>query len=748
AISSLSNSETRETIKQDTPSLAHVDARLQTVPGASSYSTGSSSVQSSLFDGVIFDKKLLLVERDDPVSPSSASSGFDPQLFDASIFRSPTSHKENIHPAQKTSKPLTIAFGQTPVVTHPSSLSHHPGVPSEGDISLVCNNYQSSPNTRMSSDTAASSDIPLTEQLLQHVISWVTRVHRQCTSTCNPGTDRTIRVFGPNGYSAFERGLKVLRKIYKGIIPRSADDICALLQVTLQFLSCVPSRANDNWWSLSRNDLHLWSDAIQDEAERDLFTEAINILWVSWKCWQRRRPCASPHRTAQASSSHTSPSAADKEEQSSRLAGGPVSGRSSLDQALRDSAVIRICSRFLDGKSPTTYHQPPTVDKLIGRAEFEWCDLDDKRNSFTPPFLPDRVSRAAENLKFMRDNLIQPLLRFSSFRQDVLTVEEQVARGFLYTVREVEVMLMHHVLSVRVHCDKALSPDSEICRTRQYRTDLTQMKAISRELKKRASRKPMEQKAGNMWDHTESYRKGSTDNPIQPSLGGFIEARSRDTPPPTYASIENGAIGDISTTTLSRRSILTPVLASSCSPEAYSTIFGGAGQRMPYCASTPATRPGIAGPPCTNRQSCDQNKTRNYVVKDEAKSKVLSHAVVLVIGQVGSSGEVCARPQAVVTSRKQRGNPSLEGRTFARRITANTTATAAQKSSLLSSQRIQAWQQQQTSQRHEQIAMGCKTYHSIPESYKRETEGTRADVRRFDGDADAAAAAAAAAGKR
>lgn len=40
---------------------------------------------------------------------------------------------------------------------------------------------------------------------------------------------------------------------------------------------------------------------------------------------------------------------------------------------------------------------------------------------------------------------------------------------------------------------------------------------------------------------------------------------------------------------------------------------------------------------CTNRQSCDQNKTRSYEVKDEAKSNVLSHTVVLVIG---SSGEI------------------------------------------------------------------------------------------------------------
>ena len=68
-------------------------------------------------------------------------------------------------------------------------------------------------------------------------------------------------------------------------------------------------------------------------------------------------------------------------------------------------------------------------------------------DSAVPP--PDRVRVAAKNLDFMRANLILPLLQrdlFSSFRQDILMVEAQIERGFVYTIREVEVMLMHHVL--------------------------------------------------------------------------------------------------------------------------------------------------------------------------------------------------------------------------------------------------------------------------------------------------------------
>lgn len=86
---------------------------------------------------------------------------------------------------------------------------------------------------------------------------------------------------------------------------------------------------------------------------------------------------------------------------------------------------------------------------LTDHAEYECVDLEEGNNSLTLLSPPDRVRLAAKNLDFMRANLILPLLRrdlFSSFRQDILMVEAQIERGFVYTIREVEVMLMHHVL--------------------------------------------------------------------------------------------------------------------------------------------------------------------------------------------------------------------------------------------------------------------------------------------------------------
>lgn len=365
ATASSRNSKTYRNINHDTPSRAYVGAHVPMVSGASSYSIGSSSVQSSLFDRSITDRKFPLEEWNDLGTPSSAGSDLDPLPFDPSAFRSPTSPKEKICLVRKTSKPFATALEQPPAATNISPSSRRPGLPMEEGIEAVCSPLdicQAAPSTsstscekRIGLDTTGTSNLSLTQQLVQDVEDGIISMHRQCISTHNPGTDRTMRMFGPNGYSAFKRGLQVFRGLHKGIIPCSADAICALLQVSLQFLSYVQRRGNDSWWSLSQTDLHEWSLAIEDKDERDSFTEAINILWVNWQFMQRRRPCANPHRTLQ-TPSHTPSSAADKAQQSSTLAGvqlalvSPLSDQLSFDQAFRDNAVVQSCSRFLDGK--------------------------------------------------------------------------------------------------------------------------------------------------------------------------------------------------------------------------------------------------------------------------------------------------------------------------------------------------------------------------------------------------------------
>lgn len=341
------------------PSFFGVGGHPQTVDssGASSYDSGSSTIYSSLFDRSTPNQKTDLAEIDGLASPSSASSALDSPSFSWSAFKSPTLDKDWYH-VQKRSESLTTSSGQTEVA--PGSLpyhrhrelgSHQPQTfnPTTPQIPFI------GPGKIASLAFAGPSCIPVTQNVLQDLIGRVIYLHQQCTSTLNLGTDRTVGVFGPCGYSSFKHGLQILQRIYGGAIPRTADAICALIQVALQFLSCAPSQASDDLWSLVRSDIHRWSLAIEENNARTSFLEAMSILWANWQIMLRSQ--SQPSSMPRASGTDNLQSAYDKEERPFDLAGAQLAvvnspvKQCSLDQALRDSAIVQICSRFLDGES-------------------------------------------------------------------------------------------------------------------------------------------------------------------------------------------------------------------------------------------------------------------------------------------------------------------------------------------------------------------------------------------------------------
>ncbi|KAL8726134.1 MAG: hypothetical protein Q9181_006165 [Wetmoreana brouardii] len=282
----------------DPPSFSGIEDHPQMVgsSGASPYNGGSSSVHSSLFDRHILDGKIDLAKSDDLLSPYLASSALDSPPFDSSAFKSPVSDKDNYY-MQMTSESLFKNSNQTPMAPHP--LPDHSHLP-RGDEHSISDAHEprtfhpttpqisfKSPRKIESLDFAVSPYIPMTKPLLQDLIGRVISLHHQCTSTLDPGTYRNFGVFGSSGYSSFKHGLKILRKIYKGTIPRTGYDICALVQVALQFVSYVPSQASNNLWPLVRSDIYRWSLAIEEKYSRDSFLEAMNILWVNL---QRSQP--------------------------------------------------------------------------------------------------------------------------------------------------------------------------------------------------------------------------------------------------------------------------------------------------------------------------------------------------------------------------------------------------------------------------------------------------------------------------
>ena len=211
------------------------------------------------------------------------------------------------------------------------------------------------PGKVQKTDVAALPRLSRTQHLLQELIGRLIWVHHQSTSGPGPKRERRFDVFGPTGYCAFKSGIEVLQKIYTGTLPRTADTICALVQVALQFVFYVPGQASDYLWDQMRHDLHRWSLLIEDKSSKDRFLEAMNTLLVQWQSLQRANSQAGmkPQTFQTAQYSSASYPRDLPFEFSGAPQTGPITGsigQCNFESFLKDSVIMHICSRFLDGK--------------------------------------------------------------------------------------------------------------------------------------------------------------------------------------------------------------------------------------------------------------------------------------------------------------------------------------------------------------------------------------------------------------
>ncbi|KAL8686891.1 MAG: hypothetical protein Q9218_006788 [Villophora microphyllina] len=503
AVPSQRNTRGNNGMKNDPAALPSVGVHPQMVGTSATPSYTRSSIYPTLFNRPI-PAEAESTQFDALVSPSSASSAVDSPPFDRSAFKSPTVDRESYimqnpsenHPINPDRIPL--APDSFPHWTHlHGEIKYGVSAPREHRISRSTSSLVQVQGHKESgsSDSAAIRGMSATEHLLRDLTGRVIYLHHQCTSTLDRNTERTRGIFGSSGYAAFKHGLRVLRKVYSGSIPCTSDAICALVQVALQCASCLPSQASDHLCGLIRSDISRWSLAIEDENSKDSFLEAMNILLANWQLMQKSPSEVSitPH----ALGTKALPCAHRGQERPCEFANAQLSradfpvNRCSFEQCLKEGAIIQLSSRFLD--------------------EFECLKLAE-RDSATPVYPPDRIRTAADNYKFLMYNIIDPLLRndlFSSLRQEIATVEQQLRHGVLYHVREVEVMLMHYGL--------ALFPGSESCRKHQYCVDIGQMQAISQELEKQEAQKTRTERATTSWNNI-AAKISSTTHPVQSAM--------------------------------------------------------------------------------------------------------------------------------------------------------------------------------------------------------------------------------------
>lgn len=209
------------------------------------------------------------------------------------------------------------------------------------------------------------------------------------------------------------------------------------------------------------------------------------------------------------------------------------------------------------------------------------------------------------------NNVIRPLLHYdacASMNRVVCVVKEQLQRGSLYNVREVEIMLMYYapvslvktlhvclanrfqqyILSeeilcefrgrVRTLCDKLQSPYPGTCRMRQYCDDIKQMQTSLQEHGQEVGLIGRAQQAIRSQDSPESYRVEETTQSIPSAVH-----RSKRAPQHVLRTLlpAREKFGDTNIGPVRLVSRESPVEASSCPSTPASSLFSNdrAGRR-------------------------------------------------------------------------------------------------------------------------------------------------------------------------
>ncbi|KAI4249919.1 MAG: hypothetical protein LQ352_005485 [Teloschistes flavicans] len=371
---------------------------------------------------------------DDVVSPSLVESALQSPAFDPSALRSPV--RDNKQSALQRPLPNQLP-GTDLLPATPDSSSRHVHQPYGGweqgkSATSDPRNFQSI-SSQVQFDCTPFRGIPTTKHLLQDLISRVDFLRRLCKSTLDSGTISLNSVFGYTGYATLMQGLQVMESMFQGFVPRTGNAICALIQVALQMVPFpVPNDFVVNLQISIRREIHFLSQVIEDKDARESFLNDMNVLLVKW---QSVHPSHEQERSldvadAQLATDHV-----------------PVD-QWSIDEWLRDGTIKQICSCFLD--------------------KLECLKLAEK-NSATPFYPPVHDEDTAGNYKSIMNNVIRPLLHYdacASMNRVVCVVKEQLQRGSLYNVREVEIMLMYYapqyILSEEILCENL--PNASVLR--------------------------------------------------------------------------------------------------------------------------------------------------------------------------------------------------------------------------------------------------------------------------------------------
>lgn len=251
------------------------------------------------------------------------------------------------------------------------------------------------------------------------------------------------------GLTPFEAGIRSLQQCFQGVSPSTFGGVLSLTHFAFSCAYAAQHDLNSPIWQDLFCDALEWSNNILPREDKALYIRIVCLLWAPQEDLHRIDQCATSECTKNSSVhlNHCQSSLEPEMEETKMDEGSqhviPEVLSSTGVYSLTSGAVIKSCSRYLDGKQYILCVHSNELRLHLFVAVLEHARIvlrkDNELSGIATPVAP-----SSANIERVKSHILEPLLGWDgigSFGQALMDTSDMLCRGLLNNIHDVEIML-------------------------------------------------------------------------------------------------------------------------------------------------------------------------------------------------------------------------------------------------------------------------------------------------------------------
>lgn len=251
------------------------------------------------------------------------------------------------------------------------------------------------------------------------------------------------------GLTPFEAGIRSLQQCFQGLPPSTFGGVLSLTHFAFSCAYAAQHDLSSPIWQDLFCDALEWSNNILVRVDRALYVRIVCLLWAPQEALHRTDQCPTGEHTEDSSLQvNHSQSLLEKEMGEAMADEGPQHAipedpSSTGVYSLTSGAVVKSCSRYLDGKQYLLWVRHTELTLRFSVAVLEHARIvlrkDNELSNISTPAAP-----SSANIERVKTHILEPLLLWlgiEAFGQGLMDTSDMLCRGLLNNIHDVEIML-------------------------------------------------------------------------------------------------------------------------------------------------------------------------------------------------------------------------------------------------------------------------------------------------------------------